>query len=68
MPLAWAMERIDSVTGKTPLMTPEILTMARKKMYFSSAKARRELGYSPRLAALAVADALAWFRAEGMLT
>lgn len=68
MPLAWAMERIASVTGKTPLMTPEILTMARKKMYFSSAKAQRELGYSPRLAALAVADALAWFRAEGMLT
>ncbi|HUW81036.1 MAG TPA: hopanoid-associated sugar epimerase [Acidocella sp.] len=68
MPLAWAMERIAGVTGKTPLMTPEILTMARKKMYFSSAKAQRELGYSPRLAAPAVADALAWFRAEGMLT
>ena len=49
-------------------MTPDILTMARKKMFFSSAKAQRELGYAPRPAAQAVAGALAWFRAEGYLT
>ena len=67
MPLAWAMERIARITGKTPLMTPDILTMARKKMFFSAAKAKRELGYAPRPASEAVADALAWFRAEGRL-
>ncbi len=67
MPLAWAMERIANVTGKPPLMTPDILAMARKKMFFSSAKAVRELGYRPRPAAEAVAGALAWFRAEGYL-
>jgi dihydroflavonol-4-reductase len=67
IPLAWAMERVANVTGKPPLMTPDILAMARKKMFFSSAKAQRELGYAPRPAADAVAGALAWFRAEGYL-
>jgi dihydroflavonol-4-reductase len=67
MPLAWAMERIAERTGKTPLMTPDILRMARKKMFFSSQKAMDELGYAPRPAARAVEDALTWFRKEGML-
>jgi dihydroflavonol-4-reductase len=68
MPLAWGMERVAGLTGKTPLMTPDILTMARHKMFFSHSKAAARLGYAPRPAAAAVADALAWFRAEGMLT
>ncbi len=67
MPLAWAMERIAERTGKTPLMTPDILKMARKKMFFSPQKAKTELGYAPRPAARAVEDALTWFRKEGML-
>ena len=67
MPVAWVCERIAEITGKAPVMTPEILGMARKKMFFSAAKAERELGYAPRPAVEAVADALAWFRAEGML-
>lgn len=67
MPLAWVMERLAERTGKTPLMTPDILTMARKKMFFSSARAERDLGYRARPATVAVADALAWFRAQGML-
>lgn len=67
MPLAWIMERIAEQTGKTPLMTPDILKMARKRMFFSSQKARDELGYTARPAIEAVADALAWFRREGRL-
>jgi dihydroflavonol-4-reductase len=67
VPVALAMERIAAITGKPPLMTRDILKMARKKMFFSSSKARRELGYAPRPAAEAVADALDWFRAQGML-
>lgn len=67
LPIAWGMERIAEITGKTPLMTPDILRMARKKMFFTSAKAEAELGYAPRPAEAAVADALAWFRAEGLL-
>lgn len=67
MPLAWAMERVAERTGKTPLMTPDILRMAKKKMFFSSEKAKTELGYTARPALDAVADALTWFRKEGML-
>jgi dihydroflavonol-4-reductase len=67
MPIAWAMERIAERTGKPPLMTPDVLNMARKKMFYSSAKAEAELGYAPRPALAAVADALTWFRKEGRL-
>ncbi len=67
MPIAWAMERVAERTGKPPLMTPDVLNMARKKMFYSSAKAEAELGYAPRPALAAVADALTWFRKEGRL-
>lgn len=67
IPIAWVLERIAERTGKTPVMTPDILTMAKKKMFFSSARARTELGYTPRPAAMAVRDAISWFRKEGML-
>ncbi len=67
MPVAWVMQRVAEITGKPPLMTPEVLRMARKKMFFSSDKAKHELGYAPRPAAEAVKDALAWFRAQGMM-
>ena len=36
-------------------------------MYFSSAKAERELGYRARPAEAALADAIAWYRARGDL-
>jgi len=45
----------------------EAVRMSRKRMYFSSAKAARELGYSWRPPAAAFEDALAWFREQGML-
>jgi dihydroflavonol-4-reductase len=35
--------------------------MSKKRMYFSSDKARRELGYAPRPAADALRDAVNWF-------
>jgi dihydroflavonol-4-reductase len=34
-------------------------------MFFSSAKARADLGYAPRPAADAIRDAVEWFRARG---
>jgi dihydroflavonol-4-reductase len=40
--------------------------MAKTRMFFSSAKAQRELGYRPRPAVAGLADAVAWFRAAGM--
>jgi len=42
--------------------------MARKHMYFSSAKAFNELGYRWRPATEAIADAVSWFRENGYLT
>jgi dihydroflavonol-4-reductase len=53
--------------GIEPLVTRDHLRMARKKMFFSSAKARAELGYAPRPARLAVRDAVAWLRATGQI-
>ena len=66
-PAAFVMEKLASVTGIPPMMTRDHLKMARKKMFYSSAKARKELGYSPRPVRLAVEDAVAWFKANGML-
>ncbi len=64
-PLALASEGVAKVAGIEPIVTRDILAMAKKKMFFSSAKAQAELGYSYRPAREAVADAVAWFRAEG---
>jgi dihydroflavonol-4-reductase len=51
--------------GIEPVVTRETLAMARKTMFFSSAKARAELGYAPRPALRAIEDAVAWFAADG---
>ncbi len=66
-PLALASEGLARVAGIEPLVTRDHLRMARKKMFFSSAKAQAELGYAFRPAREAVADAIAWFRAHGMV-
>jgi len=67
-PLAYAVEGWAKVVSKRePLFTVEGLKMAGKRMYFSSAKARRELGYAPRPGRAALEDAVAWLRAEGAL-
>jgi dihydroflavonol-4-reductase len=47
--------------GIEPVVTRETLAMARKKMFFSSARARADLGYAPRPAVQAINDAVAWF-------
>ncbi len=64
-PLALASEGLARVAGIEPIVTRDILAMAKKKMFFSSAKARAELGYNPRPAREAIFDAVAWFRAQG---
>jgi len=66
-PLAWAAETVAQVTGKAPFLTRDALRMASHHMFFTSAKAERDLGYSARPYPLALADALAWFRAAGYL-
>lgn len=67
MPIAAISETIAQVTGKEPFATRDGVRMARKHMYFSSAKAERDLGYTARPAPEAVKDAVAWFQANGYL-
>ena len=66
-PVAIGAELSARVFGTEPRVTREMLAMADKQMFFSSAKAMRELGYTHRPARQAVADAVAWFRDAGML-
>ncbi len=66
-PLALGMEAAARLFHIEPLVTREMLQMARKRMYFSSAKAQAELGYTARPARQAFADAIAWFREHGRL-
>ncbi len=47
-PLAFAAEAAARLTGKEPFLTADALRMSRYRMYFSSAKAERELGYAAR--------------------
>jgi dihydroflavonol-4-reductase len=67
MPIAYAAEAVARITGRPTRITVEGVRMARKRMFFSSAKAARELGYQWRAPTQAFADAIAWFREQGML-
>lgn len=66
-PLAFGAETFARLTGKEPLLTVDGLRMSRYHMFFTSAKAERELGYRSRPAREGVIDALAWFREAGYL-
>ncbi|MGA7711677.1 MAG: hopanoid-associated sugar epimerase [Rhizomicrobium sp.] len=66
-PLAYAAEAIARLTGKEPFITADALRMAKYRMFFSSAKAQRELGYSARPYCQALSDALDWFGKAGYL-
>lgn len=66
-PLAAAAEMIAVLTGREPLLTRDGLRMSRQRMFFSSAKARRELGYHARPWTEGLSDAVDWFRAAGYL-
>ncbi len=65
-PVALAAEAWGMATGNEPFVTLDGLRMAKKKMFFSSAKAKQELGYETRPAGEGLAEAIAWFRAQGM--
>ena len=67
-PVAWVSQWFARlINGPEPQVTIDALRMAAKNMYFDSSRARQELGYQSRPASEAIADALAWFRAQGML-
>ncbi len=61
-PIAIAAEAWARVSGREPFVTVDGLKMAAKHMYFTSAKAERDLGYRPRPAERALADAVTYFQ------
>ena len=67
MPLAWASETVARVTGREPFLTRDSLRMSRHAMFYSSARAKAELGYTARPYAEALRDAIAWFRQAGLV-
>ncbi|RMF82237.1 MAG: NAD-dependent epimerase/dehydratase family protein, partial [Nitrospirae bacterium] len=68
LPVAYLSEAWARLTrGPEPRATVDGVRMARKRMFFTSAKAERELGYRPRPARQALRDAVAWYREQGYL-
>jgi dihydroflavonol-4-reductase len=65
MPIAYVAEGWSRLTGRPPRTTVDGVRLSRKRMYFSSARAERELGYRARDACVALRDAAAWFGTHG---
>jgi dihydroflavonol-4-reductase len=68
--VAWLAGALDTVVegyllGKEPRVPLEGVKMARKKMYFESERARRELGFQPGSVKAALARAVDWFCRHG---
>ncbi|NIM28039.1 MAG: NAD-dependent epimerase/dehydratase family protein [Gammaproteobacteria bacterium] len=66
LPVAYLAEFAARVrrTGREPLITVDGLKMSKTFMFFSSEKAKQALGYAPRPAREALADAVEWLRAH----
>ena len=67
VPLAHAAEAVARLRGREPFLTVDGLKMSRNRMFFSSDKAERELGYRPGPYIGGVQAAVAWFGREGYL-
>ncbi len=67
MPIAYLAELWAWLTGREPFVTRDGVRLARKMMYFSSDHAIEALGYRPRPAKIAIADAVSWFSRHGYI-
>jgi len=67
VPLAHAAEAMARLSGREPFLTVDGLAMSRNRMFFSSEKAKQELGYAPGSHKAGVRAALEWFGREGYL-
>jgi dihydroflavonol-4-reductase len=67
-PLAYLAELAAHVTRREPLLTLDGLRMSKQRMFFTSAKAERELGYRTRPAEEGIRDAIDWFRQAGLVS
>lgn len=66
-PIACLAEVAARITRRPGRITVEGIRMARKRMFFSSEKAERELGYRWRPPVEALQDAITWLREQGVL-
>jgi dihydroflavonol-4-reductase len=66
-PFALGAELWAHYSGREPFATRDGLRMARHHMFYSDAKARRDLGYVSRPYRQGIADAISWFRQAGYL-
>lgn len=66
-PIAYGAEAIAYFSGREPFVTTTGLRLAKDYMFFTSAKAERELGYRARPHNEAIAEAIAWFRQHNYL-
>ena len=64
LPFARLIEIYAGFTGVEPLATVDGIKMAKKHMFFSSDKAKTNLGYQSRPGKEAIADAIKWFVAN----
>lgn len=65
LPFAYIAEGWARLTGGSTQVTVDGVRLAKKMMFFSSDRARQQLGYSPRPAREAIRDAIDWFKHEG---
>lgn len=66
-PLALGAEAFARMSGKEPFLTVDALKMSKYHMFFSSAKAKTELGFTARPSARGIEDAIEWFRQAGYI-
>ena len=66
-PVALAAEAVARRTGREPFITVDGLKMSKNRMFFTSAKAERDLGYRARPYAEGISDAIDWFKKAGRL-
>lgn len=67
LPVAYAAEAIARVTGREPFTTVDGIRMSEHRMFFTAAKAGRDLGFCARPYLQGLEDAIDWFRAAGYL-
>src|SRR3977135_1335622 len=67
VPLPLAAETVARFTGREPFVTMDALRMSKYRMFFTAAKAERDLGFTARPFTDALTDAIRWFRDAGHL-
>ncbi len=67
IPVAYVAEATARLTGRDPFTTLDGIRMAEHRMFFTTAKAERDLGFRPRPYRIALEDAINWFSAAGYL-